>query len=56
MLAAGPLGPQQSLLFAWNELGRQAYLGVDTLPRQKVPQKILKKVSPYIMYRCGVGL
>ena len=43
MLAVGPLGPQYSLPFAWNELGRQAHLGVDTLPTQRVPQKILKK-------------
>ena len=43
MLAVGPLGPQYSLLFAWNELGKHAHLGVDTLPTQRVPQKILKK-------------
>ena len=43
MLAVGPLGPQYSLNFAWHELGRQAHLGVDTLPSQRVPQKILKK-------------
>ena len=40
MLAVGPLGPQYSLTFAfafaWNELGRQAHLGVDTLPSQRV--------------------
>ena len=43
MLAVGPLGPQYCWLFAWYELGRQAHLGVDTLPSQRVPQKILKK-------------
>ena len=43
MLAVGPLGPQHCLIFAWYELGRQAHLGVDTLPSQRVPQKILKK-------------
>ena len=43
MLAVGPLGPQYSLLFALHELGRHAHLGVDTLPSQRVPQKILKK-------------
>ena len=43
MLAVGPLGPQYSLLFAWHELGRHAHLGADTLPTQRVPQKILKK-------------
>ena len=42
MLAVGPLGPQYCWLFAWYELGRQAHLGVDTLPSQRVPQKILK--------------
>ena len=42
MLAVGPLGPQYCLLVAWYELGRQAHLGVDTLPTQRVPQKILK--------------
>ena len=43
MLAVGPLGPQYCLLFAWYELGRQAHLGIDTLPTQRVPQKILKQ-------------
>ena len=43
MLAVGPLGPQYSLLFSWNELGKHAHLAVDTLPTQRVPQKILKK-------------
>ena len=43
MLAVGPLGPQYCLLFAWHELGTHSYLGVDTLPTQRVPQKILKK-------------
>jgi len=52
MLAVGPLGPQYSLLFAWHELGRHAHLGVDTLPSQKVPQKILKKsISLYLWVR-----
>ena len=50
MLAVGPLGPQYSLPFAWYELGMQAHLGIDTLPTQRVPQKILKKVSPYTIY------
>ena len=36
-------GALQSELCAWYELGRQAHLGVDTLPSQRVPQKILKK-------------
>ena len=43
MLAVGPLGPQYCWLFAWYELGRQAHQGVNTLPSQRVPQKILKK-------------
>ena len=43
MLAVGPLGPQYCLIFAWHKLGTQAYLGADTLPSLKVPQKILKK-------------
>ena len=29
MLAVGPLGPQQSLIFAWYELGRQAHMEKD---------------------------
>ena len=54
MLAVGPLGPQYSLLFAWNELGKHAHLGVDTLPTQRVPQKILKKnISLYYIYAEG---
>ena len=54
MLAVGPLGPQYCLLFAWYELGRQVHLGVDTLPSQRVPQKILKKsISLYYMHCHG---
>ena len=54
MLAVGPLGPQYRLLFAWNELGRHAQLGVDTLPTQKVLQKILKKsISLYYIECCA---
>ena len=53
MLAVGPLGPQYCWLFAWYELGRQAHLGVDTLPTQRVPQKILKKsISLYYIVGC----
>ena len=44
MLAVGPLGPQYCWLFAWYELGKHAAWGVDTLPNQRVPQKILKKI------------
>ena len=52
MLAVGPLGPQDCWLFARYELGRQAHLYVDTLPSQRVPQKILKKsISLYYMYK-----
>ena len=47
MLAVEPLGSQYSCLFAWHEVGTHSHLGVDTLPSQRVPQKILKKVSPY---------
>ena len=51
MLAVGPIGPQYCWLFAWYELGRRAHLGVDTLPSQRVPQKILKKsISLYYIY------
>ena len=56
MLAVGPLGPQYSLLFAWHELGRQATLGVDTLPSQSVPQKILKKSISLYSIRSFVSL
>ena len=55
MLAVGPLGPQYSLLFAWNELGKHAHLGIDTLPTQRVPQKILKK-SISLYYTEAKGL
>ena len=56
MLAVGPLGPQYSLLFAWNELGRHAHLGVDTHLSMRVPQKILKKsVSLYYIDAEGLN-
>ena len=45
MLAVGPIGPQYSLLFAWHELGCMPTCGCDTLPSQKVPQKILQDGS-----------
>ena len=32
MLAVGPLGPQYSLLFAWDELGSGPIWGIDTHP------------------------
>ena len=61
MLAVGPSGPQYSLLFAWHELVRSPTWAVDTLPSQRVPQKILKKsISLYYLlyflrtYRTGL--
>ena len=53
MLAVGPLSPQYCWLFAWYELGKHAAWGVDTLPNQRVPQKILKK-SISLYYLAGV--
>ena len=55
MLAVGPLGPQYCWLFVQYELGRQAHLDVDTLPSQRVPQKILKK-SISLHYKVSFAL